>query len=59
MGGTNPSDTTSQISNAKLFVLVAILSIDDNIKFIENIKQGFKRTVKSNNHSQKTIIQTI
>ena len=56
MGGTNPSDTTSQISNAKLFVLVAILSIDDNIKFIENIKQGFKRTVKSNNHSQKTII---
>ena len=46
MGGTNPSDTTSQISNAKLFVVVVILSINDNIKFIENIKQGFKRTVK-------------
>ena len=46
MGGTNPSDAISQISNAKLFVLVVILSIDDKIKFIENIKQGFKRTVK-------------
>ena len=46
MGGTNPSDTTSQISNTKLFVVVVILSINDNIKFIENIKQGFKRTVK-------------
>ena len=46
MGGASPSDTTSQISNAKLFVVVVILSINDNIKFIENIKQGFKRTVK-------------
>ena len=32
---------TFQINNAKLYVSVVILSI--NIKFLENIKQGFKQ----------------
>ena len=32
---------TFQINNAKLYVPVVILSI--NIKFLENIKQGFKQ----------------
>ena len=35
---------TFQINNAKIFVTVAILSINNNIKFWENIKQRFKRT---------------
>ena len=34
-----------QINNAKLYVPVVTLSINDNIKFLENLKQGFKRTV--------------
>ena len=46
----NPMDTTLtngatfQINNAKLYVPVITLSINGDIKFLENIKQGFKRT---------------
>ena len=39
---------TFQINNAKLYVPVVPLSINDNIKFLENIKQGFKRTTSWN-----------
>ena len=34
-----------QINNAKLYVPVVAFSINDNIKFLENIKQRFKRTI--------------
>ena len=34
---------TFQTSNAKLYVPVVTLSINDNIKFLENIKQGLKK----------------
>ena len=37
--------TTFQINNAKLYVPVVTLYINDNINFLENIKQGFKRTI--------------
>ena len=33
------------ITNTKLYVPVFTLSIHGNIKFLENIKQGFKRTI--------------
>ena len=36
---------TFQINNAKLCVSVITLSINDSIKFLENIKQVFKRTI--------------
>ena len=39
------TSATSQINNAKLYVPVVTLSINDNIKILENIKQGFKRTI--------------
>ena len=39
-----------QINNAKLNVPVVTLSINDNIKFLKNIKQGFKRTISSNKY---------
>ena len=32
-----------QINNAKLYVSVATLPNNDNIKFLENIKQGLKQ----------------
>ena len=35
---------TLQIHNAKLYLPVVTLSINDNIKFLENIKQVFERT---------------
>ena len=37
-----------QINNAKLYVPVVFLSINDNIKFLENIKQVFKTTISWN-----------
>ena len=38
------------ITSAKLYVPVFTLSINDNIKFLENIKQGFKRTISWNKY---------
>ena len=32
-------------NNAKLYIRVVTLSINDNIKFLENIKQGFTRKI--------------
>ena len=39
---------TFQINNAKLYLPVVTLFINDNIKFLENITQGFKRTIFCN-----------
>ena len=36
---------TFQINNAKPYTPAVTFSINDNIKFLENIKQGFKRTI--------------
>ena len=33
-----------QINRTKLYVIVVTLSKNDNIKFLENMEQGFKRT---------------
>ena len=47
------SQTTSatfQINNVKLSVPGVTLSINDNVKFLENIKQGFKRTISWNKY---------
>ena len=49
------------ITGSKLYVPVVTLSTNDNIKFPENIKQGFKRTIywdkyRSEITAQKTII---
>ena len=49
---------TFQINNAKLYVLVVTLSINDNIKFLENVLQGFKRTVSSNKYRSEITTQT-
>ena len=46
------SSATSQINNAKLYVGVATLSINYNIKFSENIKQRFKEQFLGTNIEQ-------
>ena len=33
-----------QINNAKIYVSFITLPVNDNIKFLENVKQEFKRT---------------
>ena len=43
------SGATFQINNAKLYVPLVILSINNNIKFLENIKQGFKKAILGTN----------
>ena len=42
---TATASATFQINNDKLYAPVVTLSINDNIKFLENIKQGFKRII--------------
>ena len=47
---TAKTSGTFQLNNAKLYTPVVTFSINDNIKFIENIKQGFKRTIYWNKY---------
>ena len=46
-----------KINNAKLYVPFVTLSIYDNIKFLENIKQGFKRTISWNKYKYEITTQ--
>ena len=46
-----------QINNAKLYVPVVTLSINNIIKFLENIKKGFKRTISWNKYRSEITIQ--
>ena len=39
------TEATFQMNNVKLYVTVVTLSINDNVKYLENIKRGFKRTI--------------
>ena len=44
----NPTNITFQITDTKLYVPVATLSTKDDNKFLEQLKSGFKRTIKWN-----------
>ena len=45
MAAVQTAGATFQTNNAKLHVAIVTLSVNGNIKFLENIKQGFKRTI--------------
>ena len=47
------------ITSTKLYVVVVTLSINDNIKFLENMKQGFKRTISWNKYRSDMTTQPI
>ena len=50
----NPEDATFQITDTKLYVPVVTLSKENNIKLLEKLKSGFKKTIKWNKYrSQK------
>ena len=55
---TGATGATFQINNAKLYVTVATLFINDNIKVLENIKQGFQRTTSWNKCRSEITTQT-
>ena len=46
------------ITSTKIFVPVVTLSINGNIKFLENTKQGFKRTISSSKYKSEVTTQT-
>ena len=49
---------TFQIKMAKLYAPVITLSINDNFKSLENIKQGFKRTISWNKYRSEITKQS-
>ena len=50
---TTATSATFRMNTAKLYVPVVTLSINDNIKGLENIKQVFKITVSWNKYRSK------
>ena len=52
----NPENAIFEIKDTKLYVPVVTLSKDNNIKLLEQLKSGFKITIKWNKYrSQMTI----
>ena len=47
----------SQINIAKLYVPIVTFSINDNINFFEDRKQGFKRTISWNEYRSEITTQ--
>ena len=45
VAATETTGATFQINNAKTYIPVVSLFINDNLKFLENVRQGFKRTI--------------
>ena len=58
MAAIQTTEATFQINNSKLYVPVFTLSINDNIKYLQNIKQGFKRIISWNKHRSEITTQT-
>ena len=54
---TETTAATFQTNNAKLYVHVVTLSINDNIKCLEKIKQAFKRTISWNKYRSEITTQ--
>ena len=53
-----PTGAIFQVSSTKLYVPAVTLSIYDNIKFLKNIKQGFKIKFSWNKYRSETTTQT-
>ena len=47
-GINNPTNATSKIADCKLHVPVVTLLVEDDNKRLEQLKTGFKRTIKWN-----------
>ena len=45
------------ITSTKRYVPIVTLSVNDNIRFLENIKQGFKRTISWNKYRSEITTQ--
>ena len=54
----NITEANFVITSTKLYVPVVTFSVNDNIKFLENIKQEFKQTISWNKYRSKITMQT-
>ena len=52
-----PSGATFQITDTKLYVPVVTLSKENDTKLLEQLKPGFKKTIKSNKYRSQMTIQ--
>ena len=55
---TKTLNATFQINSAKLYVPIVTLYINDNLKFLEITKQGFKGTIYWNKYRSEITMQT-
>ena len=53
----HPEDATFQITDTKLYVPVVTLSKENNIKLLEKLKTGLKKTIKWNKYRSQMTIQ--
>ena len=53
----NPENATFKIKDTKLYVPVVTLSRENDIKLLEQLKSGFKRTIKWNKYRSQMTIQ--
>ena len=53
----NPENAIFEIADTKLYVPVVTLSKEDDIKLLEQLKSGFKRTIKWNKYRSQMSIQ--
>ena len=52
---TDPTGAeTFTITDTKLYLLVVTLSVNDNARLLQQLKSGFKRTIKWNNSQNKS-----
>ena len=52
-----PSGAKFKITDTKLYVLVVTLSKENDIKLLEQLKSGFKRTIKWNKYRSQMTVQ--
>ena len=53
----NPENATFKITDIKLYVPVVTLSKENNVKLLEQLKTGFKRTIKWNKYRSQMSVQ--
>ena len=53
----NPTNAESKITNTKLYVPVVTLSNEDDNKLLEQLKTGFRRTLKWNCYRPDMVIR--
>ena len=57
-GINNPTNATFKIKDTKLYVPRVTLSVEDDNKLLEQLKTGFKKTIKWNKHKSEMSNQT-